>query len=107
MIFRLQRQSEIKGKVCKLRRSGVPFFVCTNANKFIQLMFKAYTNKQKGTQEIAKRLFDNSKKYGKTNTVGAKNQNPNKSKHVLLPPADLPSSSQQERIITFENGSFI
>ena len=51
-------------------------------------MFKAYTNKQKGTQEIVKRPFDNSKKYG------AKNQNPNKSKHVPLPPADLPFSSQ-------------
>ncbi|KAL4208054.1 hypothetical protein AB4K20DRAFT_1950406 [Rhizopus microsporus] len=88
-------------------RSRVPFFVCTNANKFIQLMFKTYTNKQKGTQEIVKRLFDNSRKYGISSTVGAKNQNPNKSKYIPLPPADLPSSSQRKRIIAFENGSFI
>ncbi|CEG63631.1 hypothetical protein RMATCC62417_00746 [Rhizopus microsporus] len=71
-----------------------------------KLKFKTYTNKQKGTQEIVKRLFDNSKKHGKTSTVGAKNQNPNKSKHVPLPPADLPSSSQQKRINAFGNGSF-
>ncbi|KAL4211799.1 hypothetical protein AB4K20DRAFT_1898827, partial [Rhizopus microsporus] len=64
-------------------------------------MFKTYINKQKGTQEIVKRPFDNSKKYG------AKNQNPNKSKHVPLPSADLPSSSQRKRIIAFGNGSFI
>ena len=77
------------------------------ANKFIQLKFKTYINKQKGTQEIVKRLFDNSKKHDKSSTVGAKNQNPNKSKHVPLPTADLPSSSQQKRIIKFENGFFI
>ncbi|KAL4211334.1 hypothetical protein AB4K20DRAFT_1763762, partial [Rhizopus microsporus] len=29
-----------------------------------------------------------------------------KSKHVPLPPADLPSSSQRKWIIAFENGSF-
>ncbi|RCH95540.1 hypothetical protein CU097_005824 [Rhizopus azygosporus] len=57
-----------------------------------KLKFKTYINKEKGTQEIVKRLFDNSKKYGTSNTVGAKNQNPNKSKHVPLPPADFPSS---------------
>ena len=49
-------------------------------------MLKAHINKQKGTQEIVKRLFDNSKKYGISSTVGAKNQNPNKNKHVPLPP---------------------
>ena len=70
-------------------------------------MFKAYINKQKVIQEIVKRLFDNSKNYGKTSTVNAKNQNPKKSKPVSLPPADLPSSFQQKRIIKFENGSFI
>ena len=59
-------------------------------------MLKTYINKQKGTQEIVKRLFDNSKKHDKSSTVGAKNQNPNKSKHVPLPPADLPSFSQTE-----------
>ncbi|KAL4207451.1 hypothetical protein AB4K20DRAFT_1916428, partial [Rhizopus microsporus] len=69
-------------------------------------MFKTYINKQKGTQEIVKKLFDNSKKYDKLSTVGAKNQNPNKSKHVPLPPANLPSSSQRKRIIAFGNGSF-
>ncbi|ORE13952.1 hypothetical protein BCV71DRAFT_59316, partial [Rhizopus microsporus] len=68
--------------------------------------FKTYINKQKRTQEIVKRLFDNSKKYDKPSTVGAKNQNPNKSKHVPLPPAGLPSSSQRKRIIAFGNGSF-
>ncbi|ORE14789.1 hypothetical protein BCV71DRAFT_274988 [Rhizopus microsporus] len=61
-----------------IRRSRVPFFVCTNASKFIQLMLKTYINKQKGTQEIVKRLFDNSKKYDTSSTVGAKNQSPNK-----------------------------
>ncbi|KAL4214222.1 hypothetical protein AB4K20DRAFT_1973838 [Rhizopus microsporus] len=94
-----------KGKgIC---RSRAPFFVCTGANKLIQLMLKAHINKQKGTQEIVKRFFDNSKKYGKTSTVGAKNQNPNKIKHVPLPPVDLPSSSQRKRIIAFGNGSFV
>ncbi|KAL4209962.1 hypothetical protein AB4K20DRAFT_1905971, partial [Rhizopus microsporus] len=102
MALRLQRQIAIKGKV----RSRVPFFVCTNANKFIQLMLKTYINKQKGTQEIVKRLFDNSKKYDKSSTIGAKSQNSNKSKHVPLPPADLPSSSQRKRIIAFGNDSF-
>ncbi|PHZ13067.1 uncharacterized protein RHIMIDRAFT_251162 [Rhizopus microsporus ATCC 52813] len=38
-----------------------------------KLKFKTYINKQKGTQEIVKRLFDNSKKYGTSSTVGAKN----------------------------------
>ena len=71
-----------------------------------KLKFKTYINKQKGIQEIVKRLFDNSKKYGTSSTVGAKNQNPNKSKHVPLPPADLPFSSQRKRIIAFGNGSF-
>ncbi|ORE22979.1 hypothetical protein BCV71DRAFT_281015, partial [Rhizopus microsporus] len=71
-----------------------------------KLKFKTYINKQKGTQGIVKGLFDNSKKYGASSTVGAKNQNPNKSKHVPLPPADLPSSSQRKRIIAFINGSF-
>ncbi|CEJ00390.1 hypothetical protein RMCBS344292_14446 [Rhizopus microsporus] len=71
-----------------------------------KLKFKTYINKQKETQEIVKRLFGNSKKYGKTSTVGAKNQNPNKSKHVPLPLVDLPSSSQRKRIIAFGNGSF-
>ncbi|ORE15953.1 hypothetical protein BCV71DRAFT_154897, partial [Rhizopus microsporus] len=60
----------------------------------------------KGTQEIVKRLFDNSKNYGKTSTVDAKNQNPNKSKHAPLLPTDLLSSSQRKRIIAFRNGSF-
>ncbi|CEG76751.1 hypothetical protein RMATCC62417_11608 [Rhizopus microsporus] len=69
-------------------------------------MFKTYINKQKGTQEIVKRLFDNSKKYGTSSTVGAENQTPNKSKRVPLPPVDLPSSSQRKRILAFENGSF-
>ncbi|ORE22022.1 hypothetical protein BCV71DRAFT_272413 [Rhizopus microsporus] len=68
---------------------------------------KPKRNKGKGTQEIVKRFFDNSKKYGKTSTVGAKNQNPNKIKHVPLPPVDLPSSSQRKRIIAFGNGSFV
>ncbi|ORE20540.1 hypothetical protein BCV71DRAFT_154237, partial [Rhizopus microsporus] len=68
-----------------------------------KLKFKTYINKQKGTQEIVKKLFDNSKKYDKLSTVGAKNQNPNKSKHVPLPPANLPSSSQRKRIIAFGN----
>ncbi|KAG1175900.1 hypothetical protein G6F70_001925 [Rhizopus microsporus] len=72
-----------------------------------KLKFKTYINKQKGTQEIVKRLFDNSKKYGTSSTVGAKNQNPNKSKHVPLSPADLPSSSQRKRIIAFGNGSLV
>ncbi|ORE06412.1 hypothetical protein BCV72DRAFT_207522, partial [Rhizopus microsporus var. microsporus] len=58
-----------------------------------KLKFKTYINKQKGTQELVKRLFDNSKKYDKSSTVGTKNQTPNKSKHVPLPPTDLPSSS--------------
>ncbi|ORE03905.1 hypothetical protein BCV72DRAFT_182310, partial [Rhizopus microsporus var. microsporus] len=71
-----------------------------------KLKFKIYINKQKGTQEIVKRLFDNSKKYDKSSTVGAKNQNPNKIKHVPLPPTDLPYSSQRKRIIAFGNGSF-
>ncbi|ORE15212.1 hypothetical protein BCV71DRAFT_274250, partial [Rhizopus microsporus] len=71
-----------------------------------KLKFKTYINKQKGTQEIVKRLFDNSKKYGTSSTVGAKNQNPNKSKHVPLPPADLPSFSQRKRVIAFGDGSF-
>ncbi|CEG81449.1 hypothetical protein RMATCC62417_15653 [Rhizopus microsporus] len=61
-----------------------------------KLKFKTYTNKQKGTQEIVKRLFDNSKKYDKSSTVGAKNQNPVKSKYVPLPSADLPSSISTE-----------
>ncbi|CEI89087.1 hypothetical protein RMCBS344292_03458 [Rhizopus microsporus] len=69
-------------------------------------MFKTYINKQKGTQEIVKRLFDNSKKYGTSSTVDAKNQNPKKSKHVPLPSADFPSYSQRKRIIRFGNGSF-
>ncbi|ORE14765.1 hypothetical protein BCV71DRAFT_275012 [Rhizopus microsporus] len=69
-------------------------------------MLKTYINKQKGTQEIVKRLFDISKKYGTSSTVVVKNQNPNKSKHVPLPSADLHSSSQQKRIIAFINGSF-
>ena len=69
-------------------------------------MLKTYINKQKGTQEIAKRPFDNSKKYGTSSTAGAKNQNPNKSKHAPLPPADLPSSSQQKRITASGNSSF-
>ncbi|KAL4211882.1 hypothetical protein AB4K20DRAFT_1958851 [Rhizopus microsporus] len=72
-----------------------------------KLKFKTYINKQKGTQEIVKRLFDNSKMCGTSSTVGAKNQNPNKSKHVPLPLADLPSSSQRKRIIAFGNGSFV
>ncbi|CEG63410.1 hypothetical protein RMATCC62417_00555 [Rhizopus microsporus] len=71
-----------------------------------KLKFKTYINKQKETQEIVKRLFDNSKKHGKTSTAGAKNQNPNKSKHVPLSPADLPSSSQRKRIIAFGDGTF-
>ncbi|ORE22814.1 hypothetical protein BCV71DRAFT_106270 [Rhizopus microsporus] len=71
-----------------------------------KLKFKTYINKQKGIQEIVKRLFDNSKKYSKTSTVGAKNQNSNKIKDVPLPPADLLSSSQRKRIIAFGNGSF-
>ncbi|ORE06953.1 hypothetical protein BCV72DRAFT_327657 [Rhizopus microsporus var. microsporus] len=71
-----------------------------------KLKFKTYINKQKGTQEIVKRLFDNSKKYGTSSTVGAKSQILVKSKHIPLPPADLPSSSQRKRIIAFENGSF-
>ncbi|ORE08773.1 hypothetical protein BCV72DRAFT_303445 [Rhizopus microsporus var. microsporus] len=76
-------------------------------NKWFQkLKFKTCINKQKGTQEIVKKLFDNSKKYNKSSTVGPKNQKPNKSKHVPLPPADLPSSSQRKRIIAFGNGSF-
>ncbi|ORE19455.1 hypothetical protein BCV71DRAFT_177649, partial [Rhizopus microsporus] len=36
--------------------------------------FKAYINKQKRTQEIVKRLFDNSKKYGISSTAGAKHR---------------------------------
>ncbi|ORE07816.1 hypothetical protein BCV72DRAFT_325568, partial [Rhizopus microsporus var. microsporus] len=36
------------------------------------LQFKTYINKQKGTQEIVKRLFDNSKKYSTSSTFGAK-----------------------------------
>ncbi|KAG1175398.1 hypothetical protein G6F70_004192 [Rhizopus microsporus] len=36
------------------------------------------------------------KKYGKTSTVGAKNENPSKIKHVPLPSADFSSSSQTE-----------
>ncbi|ORE20236.1 hypothetical protein BCV71DRAFT_176123, partial [Rhizopus microsporus] len=71
-----------------------------------KLKFKTYINKQKGIQEIVKRLFDDSKKYDKSSTVGAKNKNKNKNKHVPLLLADLPSSSQQKRIIAFENGSF-
>ncbi|KAL4207993.1 hypothetical protein AB4K20DRAFT_1979142 [Rhizopus microsporus] len=71
-----------------------------------KLKFKIYINKKKGTQEIVKRLFDNSKKYGTSSTVGAKNQNPNKIKHVPLSPADLPFSSQRKRINAFGNGSF-
>ncbi|ORE18224.1 hypothetical protein BCV71DRAFT_166641, partial [Rhizopus microsporus] len=70
--------------------------------KFIQLMLKTYINKQKGTQKIVKRLFDNSKKYGKTSTIGAKNQNQNKIKHAPLPPADLSSSSQRSGSLRFE-----
>ncbi|CEG71866.1 hypothetical protein RMATCC62417_07525 [Rhizopus microsporus] len=61
-----------------------------------KLKFKTYINKQKGTQEIVKRLFDNSKKYGKTSTVGAKNQNPNKSKYVPLPPLNGSESLRSE-----------
>ncbi|PHZ07471.1 uncharacterized protein RHIMIDRAFT_242575 [Rhizopus microsporus ATCC 52813] len=71
-----------------------------------KLKFKVYINKQKGTQEIVKRLFENSKKYGTSSTVGAKNQNPNKSKHEPLPSADLPSSSQWKRIVALEDGPF-
>ncbi|KAL4214462.1 hypothetical protein AB4K20DRAFT_1863886 [Rhizopus microsporus] len=40
-----------------------------------KLKFKAYINKKKGAQETVKRLFDNSKKYNTSSTVGAKNQN--------------------------------
>ncbi|CEI99108.1 hypothetical protein G6F70_009160 [Rhizopus microsporus] len=69
-------------------------------------MFKTYINKQKETQEIVKRLFDNSKKYGTSSAVGAKTQSLNKSKHVPLPSANLPSSSQRKRIIAFGDGSF-
>ncbi|CEG76575.1 hypothetical protein RMATCC62417_11459 [Rhizopus microsporus] len=69
-----------------------------------KLKLKTYINKQKGTQEIVKGLFDNSKKYDKSSTVGVRNQN--KSKHIHLPPADLPSSSQRKQIIAFGNGSF-
>ncbi|ORE18758.1 hypothetical protein BCV71DRAFT_110520 [Rhizopus microsporus] len=69
-------------------------------------MLKTYINKQKGTQEIVKRLFDNSKKYGTSSTVGAKNQNLNKSKHVSLPLTDLPLYSQRKQIIVSKNGSF-
>ncbi|ORE10202.1 hypothetical protein BCV72DRAFT_189930, partial [Rhizopus microsporus var. microsporus] len=65
--------------------------------------FKTCINKQKGTQEIAKRLFGNSKKYGTSSRVGAKNQTSVKSKHIPLPPADLPSTSQRKRIIAFGN----
>ncbi|KAG1233505.1 hypothetical protein G6F68_003519 [Rhizopus microsporus] len=66
-----------------------------------KLKLKTYINKRKGTQEIVKRLFDNSKKYGTSSTVGAKNQNLSKIKHVSLPPAELPSSSQRKRIMAF------
>ncbi|KAL4211354.1 hypothetical protein AB4K20DRAFT_1985233 [Rhizopus microsporus] len=81
--------------------------VCRSLVWSQKLKFKAYINKQKGTQEIVKRLFDNSKKYGTSSIVGAKDQNPNKIKQVPLPPADLPSSSQQKRIIVFGNDSFV
>ena len=69
-------------------------------------MLKAHINKQKGTQEIVKRLFDNSKKYGTSSTVDAKKQNPKKSKHVPMPPTDPSPSSQRKRIIAFGYGSF-
>ncbi|KAL4209589.1 hypothetical protein AB4K20DRAFT_1959693 [Rhizopus microsporus] len=58
--------------------------------------FKTYINKQKGTKEIVKRLFDNSKKYDKTSAVGAKNQNPVKSKHVPLSPLNGSESLHSE-----------
>ncbi|ORE17645.1 hypothetical protein BCV71DRAFT_181126, partial [Rhizopus microsporus] len=61
--------------------------------------FKAYINKQKGTREIVKRLFDNSKKYGTSSTVGAKNQNPNKSKHAPLPPLNGSGSLRSEMVL--------
>ncbi|KAG1174437.1 hypothetical protein G6F70_004904 [Rhizopus microsporus] len=66
-----------------------------------KLKLKTYINKRKGTQAIVKRLFDNSKKYGTSSTVVAKNQNLSKIKHVSLPPAELPSSSQRKRIMAF------
>ncbi|KAL4209803.1 hypothetical protein AB4K20DRAFT_1905198 [Rhizopus microsporus] len=61
-------------------------------------MLKTCINRQKRTQEIVKRLFDNSKKYDKSGTIGAKNQNPNKSKHASLPPAELPSLNESESL---------
>ncbi|PHZ13282.1 uncharacterized protein RHIMIDRAFT_281859 [Rhizopus microsporus ATCC 52813] len=54
-----------------------------------------YINKQKGTQEIVKRLLDNSKKYGTSST-----------QTCPLPPADFPSSSQRKRIIFERETSF-
>ncbi|RCH88878.1 hypothetical protein CU097_007602 [Rhizopus azygosporus] len=74
---------------------------CINSEPSQKLKFKTYINNEKGTQEIVKRLFDNSSKCDKSNTIGAKNQNP-----VSLPPAELPSSFQWKRTIAFVNGSF-
>ncbi|ORE01462.1 hypothetical protein BCV72DRAFT_217248, partial [Rhizopus microsporus var. microsporus] len=59
-------------------------------------------NNQKGAHEAVKRLFDNSNKYDKSSTVGAKNQNP-----VPLPPAEPPSFSQWRRIIELVKDSFV
>ncbi|KAL4212845.1 hypothetical protein AB4K20DRAFT_1866274 [Rhizopus microsporus] len=44
--------------------------------------FKSYTSKQKGTEEIVKRLFDSNKKHSASSTVGAKSQNPNQRKRA-------------------------
>ena len=68
-------------------------------------MLKTYINKQKGTQEIVKRPFDNSKKYGTSSTVDAKNQNPKKANmcHYLLlnflPPLNGSESLHSEMVL--------
>ncbi|KAL4213282.1 hypothetical protein AB4K20DRAFT_1983443 [Rhizopus microsporus] len=76
----LQEASYLRSQLCQIVNDASCCLV--GATKFQKLKFKTYINKEKGTQEIVKRLFDNSKKYGTSNTVGAKNQNPNKSKHI-------------------------
>ncbi|KAG1549199.1 hypothetical protein G6F50_013378 [Rhizopus delemar] len=65
-----------------------------------------YYCQDKWSQKLKFKTYISNKKYGISSTAGAKNQNPNKSKHAPLPPADLPSSSQQKRITASGNSSF-
>ncbi|ORE22410.1 hypothetical protein BCV71DRAFT_231449 [Rhizopus microsporus] len=85
-------------------RSRVPF-VCVCANKFIQLMFKTYTNKQKGIQEIVKRLLTTAKSMAKQAQLALKSKTQTKANMHLylllnfLPPLNRSGSLRLEMVL--------